>query len=400
MADVSVLAQVDSSATPRNQSSNQLSNRGRLLRTAGDLAVPDHSRTHKLLSQVADFAEDFATGQQTGTFISQSPPAIRQSYDRMSLRHKTARSLGGEAAAGRASERHELRPFLKWAGGKRQLLPDLLARIPSDLRNYHEPFVGGGALFFALSERGYLQNSKVRLSDINPELINAYQMVRDRVETLISLLGAFPNDEEFFYELRALDTKTLEPVQRAARLIYLNKTCFNGLFRENRRGQFNVPYGHYKTAHICAGNELRAASRALRGVTLEVCAFDALATSCAPGDFVYCDPPYAPVSRTASFTNYSSGGFDDAAQARLAQLVTQLGQRGVSVLLSNSWVPLTLSLYEGCHIEQVQARRAINSKGDKRGLVPELLASAGPLADVLRTRIVPVATPELSAQLA
>jgi DNA adenine methylase len=172
------------------------------------------------------------------------------------------------------------------------------------------------------------------------------------------------------------------------------------LFRENRRGQFNVPYGHYKTAHICAGNELRAASRALRGVTLEVCAFDALATSCAPGDFVYCDPPYAPVSRTASFTNYSSGGFDDAAQARLAQLVTQLGQRGVSVLLSNSWVPLTLSLYEACHIEQVQARRAINSKGDKRGLVPELLASAGPLSEVLRSRIVPVATPELSAQLA
>jgi DNA adenine methylase len=204
------------------------------------------------------------------------------------------------------------RPFLKWAGGKRQLLPELLARLPAAFAEsfgsgsplsgcrYHEPFVGGGALFFALSGRGTIAPGSARLSDINPELINAYQVVRDRVETLIDLLEVFRNEEDFFYEVRGQKTCTLNPIQRAARLIYLNKTCFNGLFRENRRGHFNVPYGHYATAHFCAANELRAASRALRGVTIEVSPFESLAERTRPGDFVYCDPPYAPVSRTAS----------------------------------------------------------------------------------------------------
>jgi DNA adenine methylase len=288
------------------------------------------------------------------------------------------------------------RPFLKWAGGKRQLLPDLLARLPSQLGRYHEPFVGGGALFFALSGRGALTPSGARLSDINPELINAYQMVRDQVETLIYLLDSFRNEEEFFYRVRAQDPRGLEPVQRAARLIYLNKTCFNGLFRENRRGHFNVPYGHYATPHFCAANELRAASRALRGTTIEVSPFSALAEVAKPGDFVYCDPPYAPVSRTASFTNYSSGGFDEDAQRQLADLIVDLGNRGVSVLLSNSAVPFTQTLYERCHVEQVLAKRAINSRGDRRGPVPELLVAAGPIADELRHRPIKLTpTPEL-----
>ena len=179
-------------------------------------------------------------------------------------------------------------------------------------------------------------------------------------------------------------------MQRAARLIYLNKTCFNGLFRENRRGHFNVPYGHYATPHFCAANELRAASRALRGVTIEVSPFSALAECAQPGDFVYCDPPYAPVSRTASFTNYSSGGFDEAAQHQLADLIVELGHRGVSVLLSNSAVPFTQALYARCHVEQVYAKRAINSRGDRRGPVPELLVAAGPIADELRRRPLPI----------
>lgn len=309
------------------------------------------------------------------------------------------------------------RPFLKWAGGKRQLLPELLCRLPETFGRgavagraaagmsgglsalasrlqregegrYHEPFVGGGALFFALSGRGDLYSGGARLSDINPELINAYQVVRDRVETLIKILEVFRNEEAFFYEVRKQLPQDLDPVERAARLIYLNKTCFNGLFRENRRGHFNVPYGHYASPHFCAPNELRAASRALRGVTIEVSPFTALAELARPGDFVYCDPPYAPVSRTASFTSYSSGGFDEAAQRQLAQLVVELGGRGVSVLLSNSAVPFTLKLYKemGCHVEQIYAKRAINSRGDRRGKVPELLVATGPLAEELRRR--------------
>lgn len=290
------------------------------------------------------------------------------------------------------------RPFLKWAGGKRQLLPELLARLPGTLGRYHEPFVGGGALFFALSGRGALTPRGARLADINPELINAYQMVRDQVETLIYLLDAFRNEEEFFYQVRGQDPRTLEPVQRAARLIYLNKTCFNGLFRENRRGHFNVPYGHYAAPHFCAANDLRAASRALRGVTIEVSPFSALGDLAQPGDFVYCDPPYAPVSRTASFTNYSSGGFDEDAQRQLADLIVDLGKRGVSVLLSNSAVPFTQTLYERCHVEQVYAKRAINSRGDRRGPVAELLVATGPIADELRHRPLTLApVPELPA---
>ncbi|HRI51935.1 MAG TPA: DNA adenine methylase [Pseudomonadota bacterium] len=290
------------------------------------------------------------------------------------------------------------RPFLKWAGGKRQLLPELLSRLPAAFAEslgrgsplsgcrYHEPFVGGGALFFALSGRGAIAPGSARLADINPELINAYQVVRDRVETLIDLLEVFRNEEDFFYEVRGQQTSNLNPIQRAARLIYLNKTCFNGLFRENRRGHFNVPYGHYATAHFCAANELRAASRALRGVAIEVSPFESLAERAQPGDFVYCDPPYAPVSRTASFTSYSSGGFDEAAQQRLADLIVELGERGVSVLLSNSAVPFTRALYERCHVEQIYAKRAINSRGDRRGPVPELLVATGPLATELQRR--------------
>ena len=317
------------------------------------------------------------------------------------------------------------RPFLKWAGGKRQLLPELLGRLPQGFGRaagralggaepragallsgslashlagqgavaaaggrYHEPFVGGGALFFALSGRGELHPGGARLSDINPELINAYQVVRDRVETLIVVLEAFRNEEEFFYQVRGQSPDTLDPIERAARLIYLNKTCFNGLFRENRRGHFNVPFGHYPSPHFCAANELRAASRALRGVTIEVSPFTTLAEVARPGDFVYCDPPYAPVSRTASFTSYTSSGFNEAAQRQLAELVAELGRRGVNVLLSNSAVPFTLELYKskGCHVEQIYAKRAINSRGDRRGKVPELLVAAGPLADELRGR--------------
>lgn len=278
------------------------------------------------------------------------------------------------------------RPFVKWAGGKRQLLSELLQRTPSSFQRYHEPFLGGGALFFALASRGLLRPGGARLSDINAELINAYQVVRDRVETLIVLLGGFRNESDFYYEMRAKDPRTLDPIQRAARLLYLNKTCFNGLFRENRRGDFNVPFGRYACPQICNANELRAASQALRGVAIECVGFAEAAAAVRPGDFVYCDPPYAPVSRTASFVSYSSGGFGDAEQTQLAELAAALGARGANVLLSNSAVPLTTALYRDFFVEQVQASRAINSRGDRRGKVSELLIAAGPLAADLMQR--------------
>lgn len=304
-------------------------------------------------------------------------------------RHKVNASVGGPGHANISAEmisptRGGLgdvvapRPFLKWAGGKRQLLPELLARMPRSFRRYHEPFLGGGALYFALAGQGHEGVRGALLSDKNPELVNAYRIVRDQVETLIYLLGAFRNEEDVYYAVRAQDPARLDPVQRAARLIYLNKTCFNGLFRENRRGHFNVPFGRYKSPLICAPNELRAASRALRGADIEVRSFEQALALPEAGDFVYCDPPYAPVSRTASFTGYTGGGFDEAAQRRLADLVRGLGTGGVNVLVSNSWVPLTCELYDGLRVEQVLAGRAINSRGSGRGKVPELLASTGP----------------------
>ncbi len=270
-------------------------------------------------------------------------------------------------------------PFLKWAGGKRQLLPELLCRIPElSGGRYHEPFVGGGALYFALHDRGRVGRKGARLSDINAELINAYTVVRDQVEPLIAVLSRHKNDEDHYYEVRALDPHRLDPVERAARLIYLNKTCFNGLFRENQRGGFNVPFGRYARPRFCAVDNLRAASHALRGACIEVSSFEESIRAARRGDFVYFDPPYAPVSRTSSFVNYSSGGFGEDAHVRLAMVAASLAERGVNVLLSNSVAPLVQQLYFAFRVEEVQAARAINSRADRRGKISELLIAAGP----------------------
>lgn len=278
-----------------------------------------------------------------------------------------------------AADAHPGGPFLKWAGGKRQLLPDLLHRVPTlHAGRYHEPFVGGGALFFALSGARRLGPRGARLCDINAELINAYQVVRDDVEGLIRLLRQQHNTEEHYYEVRALDPRTLSKVERACRLIYLNKTCFNGLFRENRSGTFNVPFGRYARPNICAEPTLRAASAALRGVSIGVASFEETAHEARPGDFVYCDPPYVPVSRTASFVRYSAGGFDDDAQARLALTAATMAERGINIMLSNSVAPLVKDLYHAFEQEEVAATRAINSRADRRGKVGELILCAGP----------------------
>lgn len=276
-------------------------------------------------------------------------------------------------------------PFLKWAGGKRQLLPVLLPRIPS-LQNayYHEPFLGGGALFFALCAQGRLDPKRAHLADINPELINAYQVVRDKIDMLVRELSYHRNEEDHYYQVRAWDPAQLGSVERAARLIYLNKTCFNGLFRENRKGQFNVPFGHYAHPSICDESSLRAASAALQGTSLRVSTFDETIQHVQKGDFVYFDPPYAPISRTSSFAQYHAGGFDEQAHVRLAHMAEQMGTAGVHVMLSNSTAPWLYDLYKNFYVEEVYANRSINSRALGRGRIKELLVHAGPYANAFQ----------------
>jgi DNA adenine methylase len=266
-------------------------------------------------------------------------------------------------------------PFLKWVGGKRQLL-DKLELYVAQARphnRYHEPFVGGGALFFDLFSRGKLGRRKAFLSDNNGRLIEAYNGVRDHVEELIGLLQVHKekHGKAYYYKTRANVPE--EPIARAARIIYLNRTCYNGLFRENSKGGFNVPMGRYKNPRICDADNLRAVSRALQRCRIKERPFSAVLTAAESGDFVYFDPPYAPVSQTANFTAYHQGGFGEEAQRELASVFDELTKRGVKALLSNSDAPLIHKVYASHRIEQVQATRAINSRADRRGKVNEVL---------------------------
>jgi DNA adenine methylase len=238
---------------------------------------------------------------------------------------------------------------------------------------YHEPFVGGGALFFHLYSAGTLGRRRALLADNNERLIEAYCGVRDAVEPLIARLEwhAERHNKTHYYAVRA--TVPNDPVERAARIIYLNRTCFNGLYRENSKGIFNVPMGRYKNPLICNHENLRAVSRALQRATVRHQHFARVLDSAESGDLVYFDPPYAPVSRTANFTGYHKGMFDEAAQQELATVFAELTQRGVKALLSNSDVPLIHDLYRGHRIEVIQATRRVNSRADKRGKVNEVL---------------------------
>jgi DNA adenine methylase len=266
------------------------------------------------------------------------------------------------------------KPFLKWAGGKQRLLPQLRRFYPQQFGRYLEPFVGSGAVFFDL--RGLDRLSAAHLSDSNEELVNCYRIVRDAPDELIALLAEHKrlHSREHYYSVRArFLSEDLTPVQRAARLIYLNKTCFNGLYRVNRKGQFNVPMGRYKSPAIYDEEQIRAASQALQGTEVAVRYFRGCLESVQAGDFLYFDPPYHPVSDTASFTNYTDAGFGVEEQRALADLFHALDRKGCLVMLSNSWTPLILDLYRGYRIESVQAGRAINSKADRRGKTREAL---------------------------
>ena len=263
-------------------------------------------------------------------------------------------------------------PFLKWAGGKRALVPEILERLPEGINTYYEPFLGGGAVFFALAARSAFKRAVI--CDRNRDLIDAYLGVRDDVDGVIARLARLRHDNRTYYRLRSQDPAKLNRTQRSARIIYLNRTCYNGLYRVNRAGRFNVPFGRYKNPRILDRDNLWAVSRTLQKTSIaESRDFEALVEKAEPGDAVYFDPPYAPVSSTASFTAYDSLPFGDDEQERLAKVLRQLQRRGVYALLSNSDVPLTRRLYKRYACDSVQVHRRINSRADRRGPVSELL---------------------------
>lgn len=271
-----------------------------------------------------------------------------------------------------------VRPFLKWAGGKRQLVPEILQYVPKKYGTYYEPFIGGGAVLFAL------QPSKAVINDSNHELTNCYEVIRDSVEDLIEKLKQhrLANCEDYYYEIRSIDRlegyDTYSQIEKAARILYLNKTCYNGLFRVNSQGQFNVPFGKYANPSILDEAVLRGVSKYLKQKKIKIINTDfAEATITAKkGDFIYFDPPYDPISSTASFTGYDVNGFDKREQERLKEVIDNLGNRGCKVLLSNSRTDFIVDLYRNIElykIEVVSATRAINSNALKRGQVNEVL---------------------------
>lgn len=261
------------------------------------------------------------------------------------------------------------KPLLKWAGGKRQLLPHILSKLPSQMETYFEPFVGGGAVFFALAAEQRFE--RAILSDQNQELICTYQAVKSNVAGVIKVLRTLPHNEEAYYRIRAQQPRL--PERRAARMIYLNRTGYNGLYRVNRSGKFNVPFGRYVRPTICDEQRLVAVSRALQGVTLQVADFQQLVSRAKPGDAVYFDPPYVPLSPTARFAEYHKVQFGEKEHKRLAGVYESLQRRGVQVVLSNSDTPITRALFGHLCFETVQARRNINSAAHRRGPTNELL---------------------------
>ena len=272
------------------------------------------------------------------------------------------------------SKEKKAKPFIKWVGGKRQLLSTILEKTPKTINTYFEPFVGGGALFFNIEAKNK------HIADVNPELINTYTVVRDNVEQLIEELSKFENTKEMFLEVRSWDreenflTKRTD-IQRAARFIFLNKTAFNGMWRENKKGFFNVPFGKMKNPTILDSINLRLCSEYLKNTEIECCSFEELLPKIKKGDFVYLDPPYVPISATSSFTSYSKGNFDLKMQESLKEFCDSLDKKGVKFILSNSAAEFVLDLYKDYNVEFVYAKRAINSKGDGRGPVKEVLVS-------------------------
>ena len=268
-------------------------------------------------------------------------------------------------------QKHYVKSPIKWPGGKLKLIPELTNRIPSDYGRYIEPFFGGGALYFSQ------QPAFAYLSDTNAELINFYVQLRDKVDQLIPILKTYRYEKDYYYAIRNVDRtagyQRWEKLDKAARFYYLNKTCFNGLWRVNSRGEFNVPIGRYKNPNFCDEDLLRAASDILYGSKLKCCTFRQCVSWARLNDFVYFDPPYLPVSETAKFTAYTKTGFRLEDHHDLKRVCVQLDKIGCRWMQSNSDSPTIRAMYRDYNIEVVQCPRSINSKVSKRGAVNELI---------------------------
>lgn len=266
---------------------------------------------------------------------------------------------------------NETYPIVKWVGGKRQLIFELIKNMPKCYNRYFEPFIGGGALFFEL------QPDNAYISDINEELINLYSVVRDNVRGLIENLSKHEVSKEYFLEIRNIDRSEkyaeLSNLERASRFVYLNRTCFNGMYRVNSKGQFNVPFGYYKNPKIIDENNLLNCSTLLKKTEIKCADFSEIVNEVQKGDFVYFDPPYVPLSETSSFTSYTKDGFDIDMQFKLRNICDELDNRGIKFMLSNSDTELVNELYTNYEIKKVFAYRQINANADGRGKIAEVL---------------------------
>ncbi|WP_313375363.1 DNA adenine methylase [Chishuiella sp.] len=266
-------------------------------------------------------------------------------------------------------------PFLKWVGGKRQIMPSIVDLLPKNIKDleYVEPFIGGGAVLF------HLQPKNAIINDFNVELINVYQVIKNNLFELIEDLRIHENNADYFYYIRGLDRteefNDLTSIQRASRVIFLNKTCFNGLYRVNNAGEFNAPFGRYKNPNIVNEPTLKAVSKYLNSNNIILRSGDYSETLelINKGSFVYLDPPYHPISESSNFTGYVQGGWGALDQIRLRETCDQLNAKGIKFLLSNSSAPLIIEQYNNYNITTVKANRAINSNGSKRGEVDEVL---------------------------
>jgi len=263
-------------------------------------------------------------------------------------------------------------PFLKWAGGKRSLLVQFDACFPKQFNKYIEPFVGGGSVFF------YLLPEKAILMDNNDELINCYLVIQNNIEELISSLKRHRYEKKYYYKIRNVDRNPEEfsqwtNIERAARTIYLNKCCYNGLYRVNSKGEFNVPFGLQKNPNFCDERNLSAVHQLLKNVKILKSSFEKCLDFAEENDFVYFDPPYQPLSETANFTSYTKEGFTQEAQIQLSEVFRELDRKGCKIMLSNSYNKLILDLYQKFRIITVNAKRAINSIASKRGEIKEVL---------------------------
>src|SRR3989344_961318 len=270
----------------------------------------------------------------------------------------------------------EVPRFVKWAGGKHQLIEQFKPLFPKKFNSYFEPFVGGGAVAFYVIQE-YMPK-KVVLSDINEELILAFNVIKTNVKRLIKKLKEHKknhtkNSNKYYYKIRGLDSNKLSKIDKAARFIYLNRTCFNGLYRVNSKGKFNVPIGSYKNPDIVQEDKLKKISKLLKRVQIKVMSFEKVVNIAKKGDFVYLDPPYYPLENRNSFTTYTQGNFLEKEQKKLAEVFKRLDKKGCFVMESNSDTKFIKSLYKGFKIKKVKAKRMINCRVEGRGVINEMV---------------------------